>query len=306
MSLSEFELIERYFCRGLRIRDDVVLGIGDDAGVVRVRAGHELVSAIATLSAASPGVNIRRPREFGHRCLATALNRLAASGAEPHWTTLALTLPRAEEPWLKAFSRGLRDLAEREEIQLIGGDTTRGPLAVTVVVDGTVPSGKAVRCDGARPGDLVFVTGPMGSARDARGRTLVESRPQATAGKRTSGSRADLPVPRVRCAMALRGRASAACDLSPGLSTAVEAMLSASAVGATLYPDRLPSTAPLDHPGISRSQRLGLSAGGDLELCFTLPRDERGGIEALVAGLGVIATEIGEVEATPGLRLRLD
>src|SRR5262245_16812749 len=210
MALSEFELIRRYFTHRSR---NAVLGVGDDAALVRVRRGAELaVSADMLVSGRhfSPGVD---PETLGHKALAVNLSDMAAMGATPRWATLCLALPRADARWLAAFARGFMRLARRHRVDLVGGDTTRGPLAISVQILGEVPAGTALRRDGARAGDDVWVSGVLGNAALA----LAAMKGRVRLGRRDRvllEAKLDTPVPRVELGAALRGTARSAIDVS--------------------------------------------------------------------------------------------
>ena len=302
MPLAEFSLIDRYFAARARRRGDVTLGIGDDAALVDVPAGESLAVAVDTLVEGvhfPPGT---APADVGHKALAVNLSDVAAMGAEPRWATLALTLPRADEAWVAAFADGFFALAERFQVELVGGDTTRGPLTVSVQILGTVPAGRALRRCGARPGDRIFVTGALGDAGlalrrlQAGGDTDAEPWPALLACLHR-------PEPRVAAGVALRGLASAAIDVSDGLAADLGHVLAAGGVGATLRVDRLPRSAAFRQAvqaGSPDWHDLPLAAGDDYELCFTVPAAQADAVAARLGGLAV--TEIGEIEAEPGLR----
>ena len=302
MSLGEFQLIDRYFKRDYIKREDVVLGIGDDAAVVRLPAGQELVVAIDTLVA---GVHFPRdtaPRDIGHKALAVNLSDLAAMGAEPAWATLALTLPEPDEQWVHAFASGFFALADSTRVALIGGDTTRGPMTISVQVAGHVPQGSALRRHGARPGDQVWVTGTLGDAALALA-DLQRRAEVAVSDRSTLRARLDRPIPRIAEGCALRGLAHAAIDISDGLGADLGHLLDASGVGATIHATRLPlSTAMERHLGTSGNWALPLGGGDDYELCFTAPESNRRAIEAHFARLGTRCTAIGRIDERPGLR----
>lgn len=249
------------------------------------------------------------PAAIGHKALAVNLSDLAAMGAEPAWAMLALTLPAPDEAWLASFSAGFCALAREHRVALIGGDTTRGPLSITVQVHGFVPRGGALRRGGARAGDLIHVTGTLGDAglalRLAR-RTGLEC---ASADLARLRARLDRPSPRVAQGLQLRGRAHAAIDVSDGLLADLGHILEAGGVGATLRLDRLPLSdafraciASLDgHRDAAAA--LALTAGDDYELCFTTAPD----MDDLGILDGVACTRIGVIEPAPGLRcLRAD
>ncbi|MGC1953786.1 MAG: thiamine-phosphate kinase [Gammaproteobacteria bacterium] len=306
MGLSEFELIERYFSSGTIRREDVLVGIGDDAALLQVLPKHDIVSAMKTLV---EGVHFERgakPQALGHRVLAIALSRLAATGATPAWVTLSLALPAADAAWLARFSAAFTALAQRYQVQLVGGDTVCGPLSITVVASGFVPRGQALQRGGARAGDLIYVTGTLGEA----GLALLAERgavhlPQKLRAK--FRARLDQPQPRVAEALALRHLATAAIDLPNGLEQGLGELVDASAVGATLYLRELPllpeTTAWLPAAG---GPKFALHAGGDYELCLTIPAKHQAAAEAAFSTLDCGCTWIGMVETTPGLRCVLE
>jgi thiamine-monophosphate kinase len=271
VALSESVLIERFFRACGAQRSDVTLGIGDDAALLSFGAGNDLVAKTDTLVEGvhfppqSPAASI------GHRALAVNLSDLAAMGARPSWALLALTLPRAEEAWLAEFAAGLGALAREHRVALVGGDTTRGPLTVTVQVLGSVPSGSALRRSGARPGDLVFVSGTPGDA--AAGLALEQGRLAAPPGAREYlRERFLLPTPRVALGERLRGFASACIDVSDGLLGDAGKLAQASGVGVELSYEELPLSEALAATlGEERARLLALSGGDDYELCFAVP-----------------------------------
>jgi thiamine-monophosphate kinase len=297
--VGEFELIERYFADGFGKRDDVVLGVGDDAALVRVPAGSELVVATDTLVAGVHFPPQLTPQHIGYRVLAVNLSDMAAMGAAPAWCTLALTLPAADESWLAEFSRGLRELALRHRVALIGGDTTRGPLTLTLQILGLVPAGTAIRRDGAHAGDLIFVSGTPGDA--AAGLELLQDQ-----GRRVNDylvQRFCTPASRVGLGQALRGIASAAIDVSDGLHADLGKLLTSSAVGGRLELEKLPlSDELLRSHGLERARELALHGGDDYELCFTAPVERREAVLGAARACSCGVREIGVVDAREGLR----
>lgn len=304
MPISEFELIARYFARQDIRRQDVVLGIGDDCALLRVPDGMELA---ITTDAMVCGVHFpenTHPEALGHKALAVNLSDLAAMGAEPAWVLLALTLPEADEAWLDAFTRGLRGMASRYNVQLVGGDTTRGPLNVTLQVLGFVPQGKALRRDAAQSGDFIYVTGTLGDA--GLGLRVVQGRASAPAQDADYlVERLERPWPRVEAGLALRGVAHAAIDISDGLIADLGHILDASAVGAVVQVERLPLS-PAFRAVAGDAWDVALSSGDDYELCFTVPPDRTDAVEAAARDLGVPCTCIGVIDRQPGLRLVRD
>ena len=301
MPLSEFELIDLFFRNLGPARDDVLLGVGDDCALLSVPQGKRLAVTLDTLVEGrhfAPGTD---PEDLGHKALAVNLSDLAAAGAEPAWVSLALTLPRADPLWLEGFARGFGALAARHGVALVGGDTTRGPLAVTVQAHGFVREGRMLRRDGARPGDLVYVTGTLGDAGLA---LLVEqglyTDPEHLAFLR---SRLARPEPRVAAGRALVGLATAAIDVSDGLAADLGHILDASGCGAGLQLDRLPlSPALRDYVRETGDWGLALSAGDDYELCFAVPHERQREAEDIGRRTDCAMSWIGTVEKTPGLR----
>ena len=270
MPLSEFALIERYFRSCGAPRTDVVLGVGDDAALLALPAGRELVAATDTLVA---GVHFpvgSPPDSIGHRALAVNLSDLAAMGAQPAWALLALTLPQADEEWIARFAAGLCALARAHDVALVGGDTTRGPLCVTVQLLGHVPSGTALRRAGARAGDALYVSGTPGDS--AAGLALEQGRLNAPAAAAAYLRERFLrPTPRMALGERLRGHASACIDVSDGLLGDAAKLASASGVGAEIAYADLPLSVPLLATlGEVRARELALTGGEDYELCFAV------------------------------------
>lgn len=267
--MNEFDLINRYFCRTTR-RDDVVLGIGDDAALLRVPADHELVAAVDTIV---EGVHFpigSSAEDIGYRALAVNLSDLAAMGAKPAWSTLSLSIPQADETWLNGFSRGFFALADTHRCELVGGDTVRGALVITVQVMGIVERGTAMRRSGAKAGDAIFVTTMTGEA--AAGLAVVQSQPEQTAAARRLIDKFLRPVPRIEQGRELRLHATAAMDVSDGLLIDLQRLCAASGVGALLdLSTSLLSNALLDTFEEAEAWRFALSGGDDYELLYTVP-----------------------------------
>ena len=300
--MDEFELIRRYFASQSVVRDDVRLGIGDDGAVMDVPHGAQLVTTTDTLVAGRHFPPDTDAAAVGHKLLAVGLSDLAAMGAEPAWVTVALALPCVDQPWLAGFSRGFFELARRYRVQLVGGDTVRGPLAATAQVHGLVPADTALRRAGASVGDTIFVTGTLGDAGLAlaqlRGRLVLPAADAAAAKQRL-----DWPQPRVDTGLALRGVASAAIDLSDGLAADLGALAAASGVGARVELSCLPLSAGYrDHFSTAGGWSLAVAHGDDYELCFTVPP---GRLDVLSRRVQEECcwTRIGVVETAPGVRL---
>jgi thiamine-monophosphate kinase len=270
MALGEFALIDRYFRACGARRTDVIAGVGDDAALLQVPGDADLVAATDTLVAGvhfppgSPAASI------GHRALAVNLSDLAAMGARPAWALLALTLPEVNASWLAEFTTGFGELARAHEVELVGGDTTRGPLCITVQLLGFVPRGTALRRCGGRPGDALFVSGTPGDA--AAGLALVEGRLSAPA--ELSGylrERFELPTPRVALGERLRQFASACIDLSDGLFADAAKLAQASGTGLQIQYEALPVSELLERAvGAEHARELALTGGDDYELCFSV------------------------------------
>ena len=296
---GEFALIDRLRAR-VRGRPDLRLGIGDDAALLQPAPGHELVVTCDTLVAGVHFPEDTTPADLGWKALAVNLSDLAAMGAAPAWCTLAMTLPQADADWLDAFADGFFELADAHAVALAGGDTTRGPLSLTITAFGQVPAGQALRRDGARPGDEVWVSGSLGDAAGALAQW--QARGPASAKLR---HRLDRPTPRVAAGLALRGLASACVDLSDGLLADLGHVLAASGCAATLDLGRLPTTRTLaEHFDERRRWELQLAGGDDYELCFTAPPQAALAIEQALAAAGETATVIGQLHAGHGLSLR--
>ena len=300
--MDEFELIRRYFSSGSAKRPDVVLGVGDDAALLRVSEGQELA---VTTDSLLPGVHFPAdldPAAVGYRALAANLSDLAAMGAEPAWALLALPLSEVDESWLEAFSRGFFALAKQHQVALVGGNLARGPLNITITVQGFIPKGQALLRSGAKPGDRIFVTGHPGDA--AAGLKLIQSGNMDESDPCVG--RFAYPEPRVRAGMALRGLASACIDISDGLLADLGHILESSSVGATVLTVKLPlSKRLLALQGREAAQQLALTGGDDYELLFTASPERQELIEDELTVLDCPVACIGSIDAEPGLRCQI-
>jgi thiamine-monophosphate kinase len=302
--VDEFELIERYFAKVGPSRADVVLGVGDDAALLTVPAGHELVACTDTLVDGRHFPRGTRADDVGWRSLAVNLSDLATMGATPAWATLALTLPAVDEDWLEGFAAGFAALANAHQVALVGGDTTSGPLTITVQALGFMPAGTALRRSGARPGDLVYVTGWPGDA--AAGLALIEGRLAGQGANRGAlEGKFRRPEPRVAFGVRLRTVASACIDVSDGLAGDLGRLVAASGVGATLRAAELPlSRALYALAGEARAREFALGGGDDYELLFTAPPGARQALATVTASAGAPACHcIGEIVAGRGVRV---
>ena len=298
---DEFELIERYFVRASR-DEGVVLGIGDDAAVVAT--GGTTAVATDTLVACVHFPDDLAGDAVGHRALAVNLSDLAAMGARPRWCTLALTMPGADRDWLESFARGFFALAGEQGVELVGGDTTRGPLSVTVHLLGDVDRTRLLTRGGAAPGDDIHVTGNLGDG--AAGLRLVLSGDSGEgAPRRTLRERFLKPRPRVSAGLALRGIASAAIDVSDGLLADLGHLCNASGCAADIDVERLPtSAAARDLFSPREVENWALSGGDDYELCFTSPPSRRQAVQWALASCGTPFRRIGRTRAGSGVLCR--
>jgi thiamine-monophosphate kinase len=302
-NFMEFSLIDRIRDLTAQARDDVPLGIGDDAALLRVPAGQELVVAIDTLV---DGVHFPRgtdAADIGWKSLAVNLSDLAAMGATPAWALLALTLPNADATFIDGLANGFAQLARQYRLALVGGDTTRGTLTLSVAVHGFVPPGKALLRAGAKVGDAIFVTGTLGDA--SAGLRLVQEKAGVDARAATLIDRLNRPTPRIAAGLALRGHANACIDISDGLLADLGHICATSRVGAEIDASLLPrSSALLDLFGEQASRDLALSGGDDYELCFTVPAQQVAAVQADLARLGCGATKIGRIVEGHGVQVR--
>jgi thiamine-monophosphate kinase len=295
--MAEFDLIAR-IRRRVATRDDVALGIGDDAALLRVPAGRELVVAMDTLNAGVHFPDGTAAADIGWKALAVNLSDLAAMAAEPAWCTLSLSLPQADAAWLDAFLDGFLGLAERHGVALVGGDTTRGPLSVCVTAHGLVEPGRAARRDGARVGDTVWVSGTLGDAAGA----LAQWR-EGAAMDTDLRARLDRPTPRLALLPLLR-HVHACIDVSDGLLADLGHVCAASGVGAQIDIDALPASAALRASFDAETRRrLQATGGDDYELCFSAPESAREAILREAAAAGVVVTAIGRMTEGQSVRV---
>jgi thiamine-monophosphate kinase len=300
--MNEFELIRRYFTRPA---PHAVLGVGDDCALIAPRPGHEFAISTDMLVAGRHFLYDTEPEALGHKTLAVNLSDCAAVGAEPRYALLAGALPEADPDWLDAFSRGLFALADRFGVELIGGDTTRGPLTLCVTIIGEVPAGQALLRSGARPGDTVWVSGELGTA--AAGLAILKGKFDLPEPERRQAIAAlQRPIPRVELGIALRGVASSALDVSDGLIGDLGHILERSAVGAEVDLSGLPcSTWLRARLGFPESRHFALdcvlAGGDDYELCFTAPPAQEPRVLEAGRQAGVAVTPVGRIVAGTAL-----
>lgn len=296
---SEFDLIARYLTRPA---PGAVLGVGDDAALIRLSPGMELAVSTDMLVAGRHFFPDTDPFWLGRKALAVNLSDLAAMGARPRWATLALALPEADENWLAAFSAGFWELAEEYEVDLVGGDTTRGSLNLCITILGEVEAGRALRRDAAQVGDDIWVSGELGGAalalRYLQGQTALSE-----AAARSVVARLETPIPRVALGRALIGHARAAIDLSDGLIGDLGHILERSGLGAEVEVDSLPMHPALSQLSPDLARTCTLVGGDDYELCFTANPDTRVAIQTEGASVGVAVSRIGSIRAEAGLIL---
>jgi thiamine-monophosphate kinase len=294
----EFDLIARHFTRPA---PQAVLGVGDDAALMRLAPGMELAVSADMLVAGTHFFPEADPRSLGWKTLAVNISDLAAMGAQPRWATLALALPTIEEGWLAAFAEGFFACAGRYGVDVVGGDTTRGPLTLCVQIMGEVPAGGALRRDAAKAGDDVWVSGWLGDAALALARLNAELPGDAS---REMLAALHEPVPRVELGLALRGVAHAAIDISDGLLADLGHILERSDCGAELQFDAIPRSPAVEAViDTVTGQRCLLAGGDDYELCFTAPEDAREAIVALARQLALPLTRVGRIVTAPGLAI---
>ncbi len=294
---SEFDIIRKYFAR----HNSVALGIGDDAALIDVTAGHQLAISTDMLVSGTHFFPDADPFKLGHKALAVNLSDMAAMGATPRWATLSLALPGVNEAWLQKFSDGFFALADKYHVALIGGDTTRGPLNICVTIMGEVMPGQALRRDGAKAGDEVWVSGTLGDA--ALGLAAIQKRLVLDADALAYCEQAlHTPVPQVALGLALRSIATSAIDVSDGLLADLNHILECSKVGAHIHFSTLP-TSNVMQKNVSDplAQQCLLAGGDDYQLCFTAPASLHAQVLAAGNQAQVAVTCVGRVTAENSL-----
>ncbi|TYK65638.1 thiamine-phosphate kinase [Colwellia echini] len=296
--MKEFELIKQFFSKQLVKRKDVVLGIGDDCAVLAPIENQNVVVTTDTLVAGVHFPLDTSPKAIGHKAVAVNLSDIAAMGAKPSWISLAITVPEVDEAWLEAFAEGVFELCEFYNVQLIGGDTTQGPLSITITAQGLTPKDSYLSRSGAKAGDWLYVTGDLGDAALALQQITgkVELEPQHISSIK---AKLDFPKPRVLAGQTLREYASAAIDLSDGLIADLGHICQASNVGANIVLDAIPlSTIMRESLLIDDALSLALSGGDDYELLFTVSEDNKVGMETAMSHAGTPITCIGQLNTS--------
>ena len=297
--MNEFDIIKNYFTKQSIHRTDVIIGIGDDAAIVKVPPQHELVVTTDSLLVDVHFPASTSPADIAHKALAVNLSDLAAMAATPAWFTLALTIPNADTIWLSAFADGLFKLAYRYQIELIGGDLTRGPLSITIQAMGYIPEQQAILRSLAKPGDLIYVTGQLGEAGLA---LKLLSQKKIGSENLSLLERLNRPEPRIEVGERLRGIAHAAIDISDGLAADLGHILEESHVGAVIYVDKLPFSTTLKHlVSVEEAIALALNSGDDYELCFTVSSQKKMEIEKRLSDITCSMTCIGYITQQSGL-----
>jgi len=304
--MKEFELIKHFFTKQLVKRKDVVLGIGDDCAVIAPIENQNIVITTDTLVAGVHFPFDTSARAIGHKAVAVNLSDLAAMGAKPSWLSLAITLPDIDETWLSEFCQGVFDLCDFYNVQLIGGDTTQGPLSITITAQGLTPVGSYLSRSGAKSGDWLYVTGELGDAALAlqhiTGRVDID-----VSCVEAIKEKLDYPKPRVLAGQAIREYASSAIDLSDGLIADLGHICQASNVGANVVLDALPlSTIMRDNLLSDDAINLALSGGDDYELLFTVSEDNKVGVETALSHAGTQVTCIGQINASQTISTTLN
>ena len=303
---SEFDIIRQYFILE-NTRADVVLGIGDDAAILNVPENHELIQSVDTLVAGVHFPIETSAEDIAYKALAVNLSDMAAMGAEPAWFTLAITLPNDDEAWLKKFSESLSSIAKKYNVQLVGGDTTHGPLCISITINGFVEKGEALTRSNAQVGDKIYVSGNIGDAALAlaawQGQCLL------TVDSATYlNTRLNRPTPQVELGLLLREYASSCIDISDGLLADLSHITLASNVGAKINFEDIPLSKEL-HSNLTDEEliiSLALSGGDDYELCFTLTKEKQSEFDNAVLEHGISVSCIGEIESKSGVRCFLN
>ena len=300
--MNEFSLIQHFFQSIPIKRQDVVLGIGDDAACLNVPQGMQLLISTDTLVSGVHFLSQWTGYDIASRAVRVTVSDMAAMAAEPCWLTLALTLPEHNSLWLESFSKGLSDSLKAFHVDLIGGDTTKGPLSMTLTILGLAPENSILQRRGAKPGDVIFVSGVLGGA--ALAIRLLESQVISETDKKELTQKLLYPQPRMDLQTYLRAYASTAIDISDGLSADLNHICQASAVGACLEQESLPIH-PLLHKYLKdEALDLALTGGDDYELCFTVPKTQVASFTQALQSAGLLCYPVGYIEDKPGLRLK--
>ena len=298
--MDEFSLINTYFKDLTSSRDDVIVGVGDDAACLQIPVGMDLLVSCDTLVSEVHFLSTWDPYDIAYKAVMVNVSDMAAMGAKPCWITLALTLPNLDQSWLERFSCGLKVALNQYNIALIGGDTTRGPLAMTLTIHGLASKGKILKRSGAKVGDLIYVSGLLGAA--ALAVEFLTHKDLNASDKLALMSKLLHPVPRIDLADILISVATSAIDISDGLSADLNHICEASEVGACLNLDAIPIHPLLKKYKGIKALDFALTGGDDYELCFTVSAGNEKQFLKRSGELGLLCYPIGIIEAEPGLR----
>lgn len=300
--MDEFALIDIFFKALTHNRDDVLMGIGDDAACLRVPKGMDLVVSCDTLVSSVHFLPTWDAYDIARKAVLVNVSDMAAMGATPAWLTLALTLPESDNEWLTRFSNGLNNALQEFNLALVGGDTTRGPLSITLTIHGFVPHGKAIRRGGAKPNDIIFVSGELGAAAQAVALLTASDIPEDD---RNALMHTLLnPTPRIDLTTVLQRYASSAIDISDGLSADLTHVCKASHVGACLMLNSIPVHKLVKKYQESNATYFAMSGGDDYELCFTVSPLEVDAFMADIKKANLMCYPIGVIEEECGLRIK--
>ncbi|MFC3908714.1 thiamine-phosphate kinase [Legionella dresdenensis] len=300
--MNEFSIIGNFFNQSIVKRDDVVFGIGDDAACLKVPAGQELLISTDTLVEGVHFLTEWDAYDIAWRSVMVNVSDMAAMAAKPCWISLALTIPHSDTAWLSRFAQGIHDALALYQIALIGGDTTHGPLTITLTIHGLADEGKAVRRSTANPGDSIWVSGELGAAALAV-KLLKNQQIVSESDKAQAFARLIRPEPRLDLQPLLTEYASAAVDISDGLSADLNHICQTSGTGALIVKEQIPVHPLLKKYQLSNAMELAISGGDDYELCFTIPESKKRLFIEQVNIAGIRCAEIGVIEKKAGLRM---
>lgn len=304
--MKEFEIIKEFFTEQAVNRKDVIMGIGDDCAVVSSTANQNIVVTTDTLVAGVHFPLNTSPKAIGHKAVAVNLSDIAAMGAKPSWISLAITLPEINEEWIKEFCKGAFDLCEFYNVQIIGGDTTQGPLSITITAQGITPENNFLSRSGAKAGDWIYVTGDLGDAALAL-KHYQEGVLSISESIESVQQKLDFPKPRVLAGQTIREYASSAIDISDGLLSDLGHICKASQVGANVVLDSIPLSETMkESQSIENAIDFALNGGDDYELLFTVSEDKKVGLETAIAHSNNIVTCIGQINATQTITTTLN
>ncbi len=307
--MNEFSLIKRYFADASYVRKDVLVGIGDDAAVTKTPENQMLATTTDTLVQGVHFLPNSTPQDIAHKAIAVNMSDLAAMGAEPSWISLSMSVPELDEEWLQGFSEKLKQLTEYYSIQLIGGDTVKGPLSITITAQGFVPEQSILTRSGAKNGDWLFVTGTLGDAGAGLDILKHDLNVEDYEDKQFLINRHRRPSPRVIAGTVLRRLATSCIDVSDGLLQDVMHIANTSDVGVIINLDKLPISGALGRNVADLEQALTYAciSGDDYELLFTVPEEHRTTVQTALDSYSVPYTCIGQMTGATGkLDLRLD